>query len=124
MYFVYWVVFVGYVNILEFMLNYGCDLVYKICKYEENIVLFVCMNMGLDVFKFVVKNENLVSLFYVKNRESWNLIQYVVKNGNFEVVKFFYENGVDIKNKFYKMGKNCLYIVCEKGFNDVCVYIL
>lgn len=124
MYFVYWVVFVGYVNILEFMLNYGCDLVYKICKYEENIVLFVCMNMGLDVFKFVVKNENLVCLFYVKNRESWNLIQYVVKNGNFEVVKFFYENGVDIKNKFYKMGKNCLYIVCEKGFNDVCVYIL
>lgn len=124
MYFVYWVVFVGYVNILEFMVNYGCDLVYKICKYEENIVLFVCMNMGLDVFKFVVKNENLVCLFYVKNRESWNLIQYVVKNGNFEVVKFFYENGVDIKNKFYKMGKNCLYIVCEKGCNDVCVYIL
>lgn len=124
MYFVYWVVFVGYVNILELMLNYGCDLVYKICKYEENIVLFVCMNMGLDVFKFVVKVENLVSLFYVKNRESWNLIQYVVKNGNFEVVEFFYENGVDIKNKFYKMGKNCLYIVCEKGFNDVCVYIL
>lgn len=74
MYFVYWVVFVGYVNILELMLNYGCDLVYKICKYEENIVLFVCMNMGLDVFKFVVKNENLVILFYVKNRENWNLI--------------------------------------------------
>lgn len=74
MYFVYWVVFVGYVNILELMLNYGCDLVYKICKYEENIVLFVCMNMGLDVFKFVVKIENLVILFYVKNRENWNLI--------------------------------------------------
>eukprot|EP00105_Crassostrea_gigas_P016846 XP_011434393.1 PREDICTED: uncharacterized protein LOC105333226 isoform X2 [Crassostrea gigas] len=120
----HWAALAGHVNILELMSNHGCDLAYKTRKYEENIVLFACMNTGLDVFKFVAKNENLATLLHAKNRENWNSIQYAAKNGNLEAVKFLYENGVDIKNKSHKTGKNCLHTACEKGFNDVCAYIL
>lgn len=120
----HWAALAGHVNILELMSNHGCDLEYKTRKYEENIVLFACMNTGLDVFEFVAKNENLSTLLNAKNRENWNSIQYAAKNGNLEAVKFLYENDVDIKNKSHKTGKNCLHTACEKGFNDVCAYIL
>lgn len=124
MYPAHWAALAGHVNILQLMSNHGCDLAYKTRKYEENIVLFACMKTGLDVFKFVANVENLASLLHAKNREGWNSIQYAAKNGNLDAVKFLYENGVDIKNKSHKTWKNCLHTACEKGFIDVCAYIL
>lgn len=124
MYPAHWAALAGHVNILQLMSNHGCDLAYKTRKYEENIVLFACMKTGLDVFKFVANVENLASLLHAKNREGWNSIQYAAKNGNLDAVKFLYENGVDIKNKSHRTWKNCLHTACEKGFIDVCAYIL
>lgn len=48
----------------------------------------------------------------------------MIKNGYFDIVKFFLENGVDVKNKFKKIGKNCFYIVCEFGKYEICEYII
>lgn len=47
----------------------------------------------------------------------------MVKSGDIGVFKFFVEVGVDIVNKLRNIGKNCLYIVCEKGYVDICKYI-
>lgn len=124
MYPAHWAALAGHVNILRLMSSHSCDLAYKTRKYEENIVLFACMKTGLDVFKFVANVENLASLLHAKNREGWNSIQYAAKTGNLEAVELLYNYGVDIKNKSDKTGKNCLHTACEKGFNDVCAYIL
>lgn len=106
MYPAHWAALAGHVNILELMSNHGCDLAYKTCKYEENIVLFACMNTGLDVFKFVAKVENLASLLHAKNREGWNSIQYAAKNGNLEAVKFFFTRmALILKTNPIKRGK-------------------
>lgn len=120
----HWVALAGHVNVLELMSNHGCDLAYKTRKYEENIVLFACMKTSIDIFKFVANVENLASLLHARNREGWNSIQYAAKNGNLEAVEFLYERGVDVRNKSHKTWKNCLHTACEKGFIDVCVYIL
>lgn len=65
--FVYWVVFLGKVNILEFLLWNECNVGEKIGKYEENIVLFVCMGKYESVCEFVKLNESIFLLLYEKN---------------------------------------------------------
>lgn len=71
---VYWVVFVGEESILRFMFEFDCNLFERIIKYEENIVLFVCIGGSYDVCSYVGLNDKIFYLLYVKNSEGWNLI--------------------------------------------------
>lgn len=56
------------------MLNLECNFFEIILKYEENIVLFVCMGESYDVCNFVGLNKVIVGFLYVKNSEGWNVI--------------------------------------------------
>lgn len=59
---------------MELLLYYGCNLFLRIKKYEENIVLFVCIGKSYDVCKFVGCNKEIDELLYVINSEGWNFI--------------------------------------------------
>lgn len=114
----------GQYNILDLMLKLGCDLFAEDEKNNENIVHLACMAGSLEACRFVKANKNLEKLLHAKNGGGWNSIQYATKNGHLDIVKFLLENGVDVKNKSKKIGKNCLHTACEFGRYMICEYIL
>nr|XP_034305641.1 alpha-latrocrustotoxin-Lt1a-like isoform X5 [Crassostrea gigas] len=114
----------GQYHILDLMLKQGCDLFAEDEKNNENIVHLACMVGSLEVCQFVKANKNLEKLLHAKNGGGWNSIQYATKNGHLDIVKFLLENGVDVKNKSKKIGKNCLHTACEFGKHEICEYII
>ncbi|XP_052680917.1 serine/threonine-protein phosphatase 6 regulatory ankyrin repeat subunit A-like isoform X2 [Crassostrea angulata] len=114
----------GQYHILDLMLKQGCDLFAEDEKNNENIVHLACIGGSLEVCRFVKANKNLEKLLHAKNGGGWNSIQYATKNGHLDIVKFLLENGVDVKNKSKKIGKNCLHTACEFGKYKICEYIM
>lgn len=114
----------GQYHILDLMLKQGCDLFAEDEKNNENIVHLACMGGSLEVCQFVKANKNLEKLLHAKNGGGWNSIQCATKNGHLDIVKFLLENGVDVKNKSKKIGKNCLHTACEFGNYEICEYII
>lgn len=114
----------GQYHILNLMLKQGCDLFAEDEKNNENIVHLACMGGSLEVCRFVKANKNLEKLLHAKNGGGWNSIQCATKNGHLDIVKFLLENGVDVKNKSKKIGKNCLHTACEFGKYKICEYII
>lgn len=114
----------GQYHILDLMLKQGCDLFAEDEKNNENIVHLACMGGSLEVCQFVKANKNLEKLLHAKNGGGWNSVQCATKNGHLDIVKFLLENGVDVKNKSKKIGKNCLHTACEFGNYEICEYII
>lgn len=62
---------------------------------------------------------NFYVLMFEKSNEEWNVILYVVKNGNIIILEFFYKNEVNIGYNLVSK-KNVLYVVCDNGYLNVC----
>lgn len=63
--------------------------------------------------EFVLKN--FYEFMFLKSKEGWNVILYVVRNGNLEVLKFLRKENISFKYRL-ESDKNVLYIVCDYGY--------
>lgn len=71
--------------------------------------------------EFVLKN--FYEFMFLKSKEGWNVILYVVRNGNLEVLKFLRKENISFKYRL-ESDRNVLYIVCDYGYLDICKYVL
>lgn len=71
--------------------------------------------------EFILKN--FYEFMFLKSKEGWNVILYVVRNGNLEVLKFLRKENISFKYRL-ESDWNVLYIVCDYGYLDLCKYVL
>lgn len=59
----------------------------------------------------------------LKSKDGWNVILYVVRNGNKDILRFLYKENLNFEDCF-ESKRNVLYIFCDNGYLIICKYIV
>lgn len=87
----YYVVEVGFVDIIMFLVKKGINVIVVI-NNKENIFYIVCIYDWLEMCKYIF--SEFYDFMIVKCEDGWNVILYVVKNGYVEILKFLKEKNI------------------------------
>ena len=110
----------GNYELFKFFADIGTDISLKNIKGGNSLHL-AALNGHLHLCKILIKKYNFD--VHMVDNYGWKSLHYSARNGSYELVTFFVDEGTDIYLKTND-GSNCLHIAAENGHLNLCKILI
>ncbi|CAK9884292.1 MAG: hypothetical protein XXXJIFNMEKO3_00674 [Candidatus Erwinia impunctatus] len=116
-----WAAFIGYLDVVEYLVNQGADLFATDRADVKNVLKSAVLGKNVEVVKYIYpKLKGQVEINDQKlDNEGESLLMIAASNNRIDIVKYLIENGAELNLVSQQLDQSALSYACGKGHQDM-----